>query len=402
LTTDLYLTGSETIQMEEISNYALHTQENWQTLANLLKINEELFEKTLFLFGYDFSSNIYLIQGDYLSIIDPGNDYAAFMQLLQLGFRLTDIKKIAVTHGHPDHVMGALELFRGYPGYQISDVEIILHEAGPLEFKEIVKQCGCRLTEVKGGETINLSGFDLEVIHTPGHTLDGVCFYHEPSGTLFSGDTVMPHGMAEPDPGGGGRMDHYLYALRTLRKRVIDHVLPGHGGVAPNIGQHVVDDTYDGLIKKRVGFETPWLSGAMTLAQQGLLEEALFYTDKELDENPDNQPALEMQGFLFLDLARVDKAIIIFDQILEKDRRHFHALLGKGRALLGMGGFPGSMEYFDRALVIKPNDPEALINKGLALYLSGRHDEAMDIDIFQKEFARLVRQELARNPAASA
>jgi glyoxylase-like metal-dependent hydrolase (beta-lactamase superfamily II) len=387
--------------MDETSNYELHIQENWQSLAELLKLSNPLFDKTFFLFGYEFSCNIYLIQGDYLSLIDPGNDYTAFMQLHGLGFKLPDIKKIALTHGHQDHVMGTIELFRGYPGYKISDVEIVMHEAGPRQYKETVQDLGCRLTEVKGGEKINLSGFEFEVIHTPGHTLDGISFYHEPTQTLFSGDTVLPHAMAEVDQSGGGRMDHYLYSLRTLRKREVQHVMPGHGGLVAHVGRQVVDATFEGLIKKLVGLETPFMEGAMTLAQQGLLEEALFYIQKELAVNPHNQRALEMQAFLLLDLARNDEASVIFDKILQQNPRHFHALLGKGRALLGMGGFPASLGYFDQALTINPQDPEALINKGLALYLSGRHEEALDIEIFQQEFTRRVKQEFTGKSMAS-
>jgi tetratricopeptide (TPR) repeat protein len=143
------------------------------------------------------------------------------------------------------------------------------------------------------------------------------------------------------------------------------------------------------------------MTGAMTLAQQGLLEEALFYVEKALAADSENQPAREMQAFLFLDLARNDKALRIFEQILQQDPRHFHALLGKGRSLLGMGSAPASLEYFNRALEIRPEDPEALMNKGLALYLSGCHDEAMDIAVFQEEFARKVSQEVVGKPVAS-
>lgn len=126
-------------------------QVDWESLAALLKAPHPLFEKTLFLQGYDYSSNIYVITGDYLAIIDPGNDYTAFMELFSLGFKPTDIKKIVLTHGHVDHVMGTVELFRGYRGCQDLDLEIILHEAGPLQFKEMAKGLGCRLTEVRGG-----------------------------------------------------------------------------------------------------------------------------------------------------------------------------------------------------------------------------------------------------------
>jgi glyoxylase-like metal-dependent hydrolase (beta-lactamase superfamily II) len=244
---------------------------DWESLAALLKAPYPLFEKTLFLQGYEFSSNIYVITGDYLAIIDPGNDYTAFMELFTLGFKPPDIKKIVLTHGHMDHVGGTIELFRGYRGYQNLDLEVILHEAGPLQFKEMAKGLGCRLTEVTGGEILDLSGFEFEVIHTPGHTLDGLCLYHAPSRTLFSGDTVLPHAMAEVDKEGGGRMDHYLFALRTLRKKEIEYVMPGHGGIVDRIGKVVMRP--EGLIKSR-GAEDPWLEGPRPGAA-GLLEEGL-------------------------------------------------------------------------------------------------------------------------------
>ncbi len=369
---------------------------SWESLGSLLNLPDRLFEKTLFLQGYEFSSNIYIIQNGYLSIIDPGNDYTAFMDLFALGFKPPDIKKIFLTHGHIDHVGGAIELFRGYPGYQNLDVEIILHEAGPVQFKEMARGLGCRLTEVRGGETLELSGFEFEVIHTPGHTLDGLCLYHEPSRTLFSGDTVLPDAMAEPDQAAGGRLDHYLYALRTLRKKDIDNVMPGHGGLVPKIGRLVVQDTYEGLIKKLVGLETPWLDGAATLAQKGLLEETLFYSNKELAENPENLRALEYKAFCLNDLGRSHEALEVFDKILVKKNDHFYALMGKGTALLGLGQYEESLGFFDQALKNDPHNQEALVYKGMALYLAGRPEEAMEIDIFRQEFTGRMKQELLK------
>lgn len=365
---------------------------DWESLASLLKAPYPLFEKTLFLQGYEFSSNIYVITGDYLAIIDPGNDYTAFMELFALGFKPPDIKKIVLTHGHMDHVGGTIELFRGYRGYQNLDLEVILHEAGPLQFKEMAKGLGCRLTEVRGGEILDLSGFEFEVIHTPGHTLDGLCLYHAPSRTLFSGDTVLPHGMAEVDQEGGGRMDHYLYALRTLRKKEIEYVMPGHGGIVDRIGKKVVDETYEGLIKKVVGPETPWLEGAMTLAQQGLLEEGLFYCDQDLAAEPEKLRTLETRAFLLNDLGRQEEAVAGFDKVLAQRRDHFYALMGKGTALTGLGKYGESLTCFDQALHLRPGDKEALVSKGLALFLSGKTDDALDIEEFRQEYSERITQ----------
>jgi hydroxyacylglutathione hydrolase len=378
--------------------------ENWQSLAELTNVSNPLFDKTLFLMGYDFSSNMYLLQGEYHSFIDAGNDYTAFMQLIEMGVKPTDIKKIALTHGHHDHTMGAIELYRGYRGYADQlDVEVFMHATGPVEFKQIIQDLGYRITELKGGETINLSGFDLEVIYTPGHTIDGLSFYHAPTKTLFSGDTVMPLAIAEPDDkAAGGRMDHYLYALRTLLKRDIDHVLAGHGGVAPNIGRFVVEETYDGLIKKVVGVQTPLMEGATTLAQKGLLEEALFYVNKELKENPENPEAMEFKAFLLNDLGRNREALEVFDTILASGGEQPYIVMGKGCALMGLAQYEESLPCFDAVLKAKPDLKEAEVYKGMALYLSGRVDEAMDIEAFQAEFSSRIKAEMEKIEQAKA
>jgi hydroxyacylglutathione hydrolase len=382
--------------MTEEFSFGYQPGESWESLASLLNLPGSFFEKTFFLQGYEFSSNIYLLTGDYLTLIDPGNDYTAFMELFALGYKPPDIKKIFLTHGHQDHVGGAIELFRGYRGYQERDVEIILHEAGPEQFKAMARDLGCRLTEVRGGETLDLSGFEFEVIHTPGHTLDGICLYHASTRTVFTGDTVLPHAMAETDRAAGGRLDHYLYALRTLRKKDIENIMPGHGGLVVNIGRKVVEETYEGLIKKLVGHETSWMAGAATLAQKGLLEETLFYSDKELADNPENLRALEFKAFCLNDLGLNNEAIEVFDKILARDSDHVHVLMGKGCALMGLGQYAASREYFNRALQINPDSVEAQIYQGMALYLDGKPEEAMDIEPFRREFTGRVKEELLK------
>ena len=122
------------------------------------------------------------------------------------------------------------ELLRSYPSSGGNGgVELILHEAGPGELKKVGMQAGARITEVRGGETLTINGRDWEVLYTPGHTVDGICLYHPRSRTAFTGDTVMPHAMAEPDEQAGGRLDHYLFGVRTLLGKAPEHLLPGHG-----------------------------------------------------------------------------------------------------------------------------------------------------------------------------
>lgn len=371
----------------------------WQSLPTVLNTTNELFEKCLFLLGYGFSSSIYVIIGDYLTIVDPGNDYTAFMDLFKLQLNPADIKKVVLTHGHHDHAMGTFELLRSYPSIiQGGGFELILHGATSRELKEEVKGFGCRVTELSGGETLELSGFEWEVIHTPGHTIHGICLYHAPSKTAFTGDTVLPHAMAEPDMRAGGRLDHYLFGIKALLKRDIENILPGHGSPVASAGRRVIEDTYEGLMMKIIGVETqiPWMQGATALVQKGLLEEAVFCCDKELALHPEGLRVLELKGSCLNDMGRNNEAVEVFDKILAQKSDHVFALTGKGCALMGLGRHEESLNYFDNALKIDPNIRDTQIYKGMALYLSGRHEEAMDIEHFRTEFMGRFKEELRK------
>jgi hypothetical protein len=295
--------------------------------------------------------------------------------------------------------MGAFELLRAYPSIAESGgFELILHKEGPDELKEVVQKFNCRVTEVEGGEIIELGGLPWEVIYTPGHTIDGLSLYHAPTKTAFTGDTVMPHSMGEIDENAGGRMDHYLFGVKALLKKDIENILPGHGLPVAEHGKRVIELTYESLMLKILGAEDkmPWISGAEALARQGLLEEAVFCCDKALAANPENMRALQVKAMCLTDLARGEDAIEVLDAILARQSQDAFALTLKGNALLGMAKYEESLEYFDRALEIAPQIQEAQVYKGMALYLLGRYDEAMDIPLFSQEFSSHLKEELEK------
>ena len=370
----------------------------WLSIAEILKISDPVFAKSMFLIGYQESSNVYVLAGDYLTIVDPGNDYTIFAELQKLGFNPLDIKKVVVTHGHRDHCMGVFELLRYPPIYESKEIEIINHEAGPLEFKKILEEQGFSLTEVKGGETLELSGFEWEVIHTPGHTIDSICLYNEPTKTAITGDTVLPHAMADADKTAGGRLDHYLYGLKQLLKKDLENILPGHGVPVANAGRLAVEQTYEGVMMKVVevepGSQTTWMDGAMLLAEKGLLEEVVYCCDKELALRPEKLSTLQLKAFSLNDMGRCQEAIEILDQILAEQGENVHALTAKGHALLGLQKFTESLPYFDQALAIDPEIKEAQVFKGMALYFMGKYDEAMDIEPFKTEFMDRFKNEI--------
>jgi len=364
----------------------------WRCLGQVRPAPHPLFEHLWFLEGYYFSCNVYVLAGPYLTVIDPGNDYTAYMELFALDFRPADVRKVVITHGHFDHAMGVIELLRAYPSLAQRDpLEVVMHAAGPGELKGILREMGALVTEVEGGETLELSGFDFEVVPTPGHTVDGICLYHAASRSVFTGDTVLPTAVATPDPAAGGRLEDYLAGLKNLLKREIRHVLPGHGAPVLGDGARTVRETYEAVILKIVGPRLTWFEAALRFLQIGYLEDALFCCDRWLEAYPEEPRGSELKGMCLNDLGRFQEAERVFDGILSRESGRLGALLGKGYALMGQERYAESLPYFDAALEVEPRLREAHVYKGLALYLSGRVDEAMDIELFREEFAERVK-----------
>jgi lipoprotein NlpI len=70
--------------------------------------------------------------------------------------------------------------------------------------------------------------------------------------------------------------------------------------------------------------------------------------------------------------------------------------MGRGTSFLGLGRYDECLGCFDRVLETMPDNKEALVYKAFAFYLSGRVDEAMEIEEFKKGFIARFKQELLR------
>jgi hydroxyacylglutathione hydrolase len=168
-------------------------------------------------------------------------------------------------------------------------------------------------------------------------------------------------------------------------------------------GRKVIEETYEGLMMKIIGVEgkakTPWIEGATALAQKGFLEEAVFCCEKEIGCHPENLMALQLKAFALNDLGRFPEALESLDRLEAlriQAKGDLFVLVGKGYALMGLGRYEESIPYFDEALKVAPGMKDALIYKGMALYLSGNYDAAMEIDPFRKEFVGRFKEELLR------
>src|SRR5260370_24415033 len=84
--------------------------------------------------------------------------------------------------------------------------------------------------KAQDGEVIEGTEWGLEVLHTPGHASDHLCFFLEVERVLFTGDTVLSGTTAVINPPDGD-MAAYLQSLERLRKRRLTRLCPGHGDV---------------------------------------------------------------------------------------------------------------------------------------------------------------------------
>lgn len=147
------------------------------------------------------------------------------------------LKYALQTHMHFDHVFGLHFLMEEYglsPLCHIADQQTYNHVPSMaqafLGFKANVELP--KVAEyLRDGQILSLGNKSIEIIHTPGHTPGGLCFYIQEEGILFSGDTLFQCSIGRTDfPGGSMSME-----ISSIRERLFclpDNtiVYPGHGG----------------------------------------------------------------------------------------------------------------------------------------------------------------------------
>jgi glyoxylase-like metal-dependent hydrolase (beta-lactamase superfamily II) len=151
-------------------------------------------------------------------VVDPGPLDAT--HLAAVAEAAGEVRGVLLTHGHPDHSEGARAFAeRVGCGVRALDPAYRLGSEG--------------LTE---GDVLDLEGWEIRVVATPGHTSDSLSFLLPVERAVLTGDTVLGRGttvVAHPD----GRLGAYLDSLDRLHALAVAHELttiwPGHGPVLP-------------------------------------------------------------------------------------------------------------------------------------------------------------------------
>lgn len=161
-------------------------------------------------------------------VVDPAWDIQGILDVVDAD----DMKLVGAlgTHYHPDHVGGSMF------GFTVEGMETLLelrpvplhvndHEGDGIKVVTGLEESD--LVRHQSGDTLDVGGVKIRLIHTPGHTPGSQCFLVD--GRLVSGDTLFIDGCGRVDLPGANPADMYESLTQKLAKLPDDTVLyPGH------------------------------------------------------------------------------------------------------------------------------------------------------------------------------
>ena len=180
------------------------------------------------------ATNCYIVSDENTKeafIIDPGAEPERIIdKVKEIG---VSVKAILLTHGHFDHISAVNELKREfgvdvYVGQEdadlMADMELNVSYMFGMPYAARADKI------LRDGDVLEIAGFSIKVLFTPGHTKGGICFYLEKENVAFSGDTIFQQSVGRTDfPTGSARVlsESIKNKLFILPEDL--QLFPGHG-----------------------------------------------------------------------------------------------------------------------------------------------------------------------------
>ena len=167
-------------------------------------------------------TNTYLVGKEEVTVIDPGPAMQEHIDVITAA--APNIKQILVTHTHPDHS----------PGVRLLKEKLDVPAYGMLtNSSKNQDQTFSPERILDDGEVFQEEEFSIEVVHTPGHASNHLCFILKEEKLIFTGDHIMNGStvvIGPPD----GNMKQYIQSLEKLKDYDIEKIAPGHGELLEN------------------------------------------------------------------------------------------------------------------------------------------------------------------------
>lgn len=189
-------------------------------------------------------TGVILLRGEKNILIDSsatGADVDAYVvpALKELRLEMADIAYLANTHTHGDHMGGHARM------RQLGDFQVVSYTGSKPKLEDPVPYAIATRTRFPAnspapqsflqGVQVDIALGDgeiladrLQLIHTPGHDDDCVCWLDIPTGTLITGDSLQANGTICQGVGFYKSLPDYLYTLGKLETMSIRNILCGH------------------------------------------------------------------------------------------------------------------------------------------------------------------------------
>jgi glyoxylase-like metal-dependent hydrolase (beta-lactamase superfamily II) len=166
-------------------------------------------------------NNTYLVGGrrGSATLIDAGVGEPRHLADLNDALGADRLATVLVTHGHRDHAAGAPAIAAAHPAASF-------HKRA---WPEEDARYDVPWRPLRDGDVVPAGDESLQTLHTPGHSPDHLAFWHEPTGTIFTGDLVAKGSSVMIHWSRGGDLGQYLASLERLLALDPRRLLPAHG-----------------------------------------------------------------------------------------------------------------------------------------------------------------------------
>jgi glyoxylase-like metal-dependent hydrolase (beta-lactamase superfamily II) len=163
----------------------------------------------------------WLIRGHVPTLIDAGTGEARHLDALEHALGEARLAQVLVTHSHVDHASGAAAIAERMPYVRFLK----------MLWPEQDAAWRVRWQPLTDGEMVAAGDSVLTAVHTPGHSPDHLCFWHQESRQLFCGDLAWKGSTVVIPPSHGGDVAAYLASLERIIGLGPKALLPAHGSV---------------------------------------------------------------------------------------------------------------------------------------------------------------------------